>query len=122
VDYGHLRRGRAENRKGTRSQKIRIAYWEKRVPIYDGYPFYDITLLIAHKKYVVRYESLTGYYPASWNVGSEINVQVQGKGRMYLLNGTEKVPTVIFNARAQECVPPSSPTLRLSAGAQVPCE
>jgi hypothetical protein len=22
----------------------RIAFWEGRIPIYDGYPFYDITL------------------------------------------------------------------------------
>ena len=31
----------------------RIAFWEGRVPIYDGYPFYDITLAFDQKKYVV---------------------------------------------------------------------
>ena len=28
----------------------RIAFWEGRVPIYDGYPFYDITLVLDQKK------------------------------------------------------------------------
>jgi hypothetical protein len=100
----------------------RIAYWEGRVPIYDGYPLYDITLSLAQKKYVVRYESLTGYYPSSWKVGSEIKVRVRNKGSMYLLNGEEEVQAQIVNARAQECVPLSSPPSTLNAGAQVPCE
>jgi hypothetical protein len=50
----------------------RIAFWEGRVPIYDGYPFYDITLAFNEKKYVVRYESMTGYYPSSWKAGREV--------------------------------------------------
>src|SRR6266852_9624085 len=86
----------------------RIAYWEGRVAIYDGYPFYDITLLLGPKKYVVRYESLTGFYPSSWKVGREIQVRMPGKGKMYLINGAEEVSAGIYNARAQDCVSPTS--------------
>ncbi len=69
----------------------RIAYWEGRVAIYDGYPFYDITLSLGQKKYVVRCESLTGFYPSSWKVGREIQVRMLGKGKLYLINGAEVV-------------------------------
>jgi hypothetical protein len=41
----------------------RIAFWEGRVPLFDEYPFYDITLKIGSRTYIVRYESMTGYYP-----------------------------------------------------------
>src|SRR5882672_6884898 len=71
----------------------RIAYWEGRVAIYDGYPFYDITLLLGPKKYVVRYESLTGFYPSSWKVGREIQIRMRGKGKIYLMNGAEEART-----------------------------
>lgn len=100
----------------------RIAYWEGRVPIYDGYPFYDITLSLGHKEYVVRYESPTGFYPSSWKVGREIQVRMRGKGRMYLINGAEEVLTGIYNARAQDCVPPTSQSAVRGAGPQVPCD
>jgi len=60
----------------------RIAYWEGRVPIFDDYPFYDITLAVGQKKYVVRYESPTGYYPSGWKVGSEVKVRQKDKGTM----------------------------------------
>jgi hypothetical protein len=100
----------------------RIAYWEGRVPIYDGYPFYDITLAVAQKKYIVRYESLTGYYPSSWKVGHEIKVRMHKGGRFYLLNGEEEVQAEIVNARALNCVPLSSPPATLNAGPQVPCD
>ena len=100
----------------------RIAYWEGRVPIYDGYPFYDMTLLVGQKKYVVRYESVTGFYPASWKVGREIQVRMRGKGKMYLINGAEEVLAGIYNARAQDCVPPNGPSAVRGAGAQVPCD
>src|ERR1700680_1486752 len=69
----------------------RIAFWEGRVPIYDGYPFYDIHLSLEQKKYVVRYESMTGYYPSKWKAGSEIQVRLGGKGKIFLLNGEEEV-------------------------------
>jgi hypothetical protein len=100
----------------------RIAFWEGRTPIYDDYPFYDITLSLEKKKYVVRYESVTGYYPSRWKVGSEVNVRLQGKGKMYLLNGAEEVPVGIFNTRAQECVSPIGPSVVQSPGPQVPCQ
>jgi hypothetical protein len=100
----------------------RIAYWEGRVPIFDGYPLYDITLTLARKKYVVRYESLTGYLPSSWKAGREIKVRRQGKGRLYLLNGEEEVQAEIVNARAQDCVPTSAPPVTLNSGSRVPCD
>src|SRR6202022_1046716 len=85
----------------------RIAYWGGEGPIYDSYPFYDITLLLGQKKYVVRYESLTGFYPSSWKVGREIQVRLRGKGKMYLVNGADEVLAGIYNARAQDCVLPT---------------
>lgn len=100
----------------------RIAYWEGRVPIFDGYPLYDITITLAQKKYVVRYESLTGYFPSSWKVGHEIKVRKQGKGRIFLLNGEEEVQAEIVNARAQDCLPTSAPPVTLNSGSRVPCD
>ena len=50
----------------------RIAFWEEGFLSEDGYPFYDITLAFNEKKYVVRYESMTGYYPSSWKGGREV--------------------------------------------------
>src|SRR5919201_886827 len=90
-------------------ERGRIAYWEGRAPIYDDYPFYDITLSLDDKKYIVRYESGTGYYPSSWKAGNEIKVRLRGKGKIYLLNGSEEVPAAIMNARTQDCVFPGSP-------------
>jgi len=100
----------------------RIARWEGRVPVFDGYPFYDITLTLNDKKYIVRYESMSGYYPTRWQPGSEIKVRQQGKGKMYLLNGTEEVEVGIFNKKAQQCVFPNSPPVTLTVGPQVPCQ
>jgi hypothetical protein len=100
----------------------RLAYWEGRVPIYDGYPLYDITLRLEQKKYVVRYESLTGYYPASWKPGRDIQVRLQGKRKMYLLNGEEEVLAQIYNGHLQDCVPSSGRPTTISPGAQVPCD
>jgi len=103
-------------------ERGRIAYWEGRVAIYDGYPFYDITLSLGQKKYVVRYESLTGFYPSSWKVGREIHVRMPGKGKMYLIDGAEEVLAGIYNARAQDCVSPTSQYGVRGAGPQVPCD
>jgi hypothetical protein len=100
----------------------RIAYWEGRVAIYDGYPFYDIRLSLGQKEYVVRYESLTGFYPSSWKVGSEIQVRMRGKGKMYLINGAEEVLAGIYNAHAQDCVPPTSESAVRGAGPQASCD
>jgi hypothetical protein len=101
----------------------RIAFWEGRVPIYDGYPFYDITLTLDQKKYVVRYESMTGYYLSSWkaarNPGSAGR---QRKGKMFLLNGEEEVLALIDNGHLQDCVPSTGPPTNMGAGPQVPCD
>jgi hypothetical protein len=98
----------------------RIAFWEGRVPIYDGYPFYDITLALDQKKYVVRYESVTGYYPSSWKAGREIQVRLGGKGKMFLLNGEEEVLATI--GHLQDCVPSSGRPTQIGPGSQVPCD
>src|SRR4051794_12491602 len=100
----------------------RIAYWEGRVPIYDEYPFFDISLAVGSKKYTVRYESLTGYYPSAWQKGSEIDVKSQGRGAMILMNGSEEVTAEIVNSRAQDCVYSSGPPTVAVIGPQVPCE
>jgi len=100
----------------------RIAFWEGRVPVYDGYPFYDITLALGQKKYVVRYESMTGYYPSSWKAGREIQVRLDGKGKMYLLNGEEEVLALIYNGHLQDCVPTAGRPTTMGAGPQVPCD
>jgi hypothetical protein len=104
----------------------RIAFWEGRVPIYDGYPFYDITLALVQKndrkKYVVRYESMTGYYPSMWKAGREIQVRLGSKGKMFLLNGEEEVLALIYNGHLQDCVPSSGRPTNIGAGPQVPCD
>ena len=97
----------------------RIAFWEGRVPVYDGYAFYDLTVAVAQKKYVVRYESLTGFMPSSWDVGREVKVRVS-RGRLYLANGPEEVPMSMVSGIASECVIPAGTPQRL--GPQVPCE
>jgi hypothetical protein len=103
-------------------ERGRIAFWEGRVPISDGYPFYDITLSLGQKKYVVRYESMTGYFPSKWKAGSEIQVRLEGKGKMFLFNGEEEVLATIYNGHLQECVPSSGRPTVTGAGPQVPCE
>jgi hypothetical protein len=100
----------------------RIAFWEGRVPIYDGYPFFDITLVLDQKKYVVRYESMTGYYPSSWKAGRDIQVRLGSKGKMFLLNGEEEVLATIYNGHLQDCVPSSGRPTNIGAGPQVPCD
>jgi hypothetical protein len=64
----------------------RIVYWENQgtVPIYDGYPYYDITIRTGTTDYVVRYEALGDYFPAAWAVRNPIRVRFEGP-RMYLL-------------------------------------
>src|SRR5262249_54013921 len=44
----------------------RIISWQGRIPIFDNYPFFDITLRWKSKNYVVRYESPGAYYPKAW--------------------------------------------------------
>ena len=54
------------------------------IPLYDNYPFYDMTIQVEKKTFVVRYEAQTDYFPSAWKPGSTITVRVV-KGRMYLL-------------------------------------
>ena len=100
----------------------RVAFWEGRVPIYDGYPFCDITLALDQKKYVVRYESMTGYYPSSWKAGSDIQVRLGSKGKMFLLNDEEEVLASIYNGHLEDCVPSTGRPTNIGAGPQVPCD
>jgi hypothetical protein len=100
----------------------RIAFWEGRVPIYDGYPFYDITLAVEQKKYVVRYESMTGYFPSNWKAGREIQVRFKGKGKMFLFNGEEEVLALIYNGHLQDCVQSGGRPTTMGPGPQVPCD
>ena len=69
----------------------RIAFWEGRTPVFDGNPVYDITIQWNNKQYLVRYESLTGYYPKAWEIGNEIPVKKE-RGRFILYRGDEPVP------------------------------
>jgi hypothetical protein len=67
------------------------------IPVYDHYGFYDLTIQLSGKNYVVRYESQTGYYPAAWKPGNPIQVR-QGHGRLYLLRyDGEEVPASIVH-------------------------
>jgi hypothetical protein len=95
----------------------RIVHWEGRVPIFDGHPAYDITLSWKGKKYVVRYESLSGYFPKAWEIGKDIQVKRE-RGCFILYRGDEAVPA--REVDPDDCVPASSP----AAGSmpQIPCE
>jgi hypothetical protein len=97
----------------------RITHWEGRVPIFDGQPVYDITLQWKEKKYVVRYESLTGYYPKAWEAGKEVKVKHE-RGQFILYRGDEAVPAREISSH--DCVQGSVPQVPASATPQVPCE
>jgi hypothetical protein len=56
----------------------------KVIPIYDDYPFYDITIRTPERAYVVRYESMGGYYPSAWQSGKQIKFR-RDKGQLLLL-------------------------------------
>ena len=67
------------------------------IPVYDHYAFYNITIQLSGKNYVVRYETQTGYYPAAWKPGNPIQVR-QGHGRLYLLRyDGDQVPASIVH-------------------------
>jgi hypothetical protein len=72
--------------------------WVGRTParVYDGYPFYDLTLQLGGQCYIVRYEAQTGFYPSAWKPGSTVKAR-RGKGVVYLLRyDGEEVPTGIL--------------------------
>jgi hypothetical protein len=56
----------------------------KVIPVYDNYPFYDITIRTTQRSYVVRYESMGGYYPSGWQTGKQIKFRRE-KGQLLLL-------------------------------------
>jgi hypothetical protein len=56
----------------------------KVIPVYDDYPFYDISILTPERAYVVRYESMGGYYPSAWQSGKQIKFRRE-KGQLLLL-------------------------------------
>jgi len=97
----------------------RIVFWEGRVPVFDGYPVYDITLDWKGKNYVVRYESLSGYFPAAWENGKDIQVKRE-RGRFILYKGDEAVPAREVNPN--DCVPAYSAVAVGSTTPQIPCE
>jgi hypothetical protein len=96
----------------------RIVFWEGRTPIFDGNPLYDITLDWQGKKYAVRYESLTGYFPRAWESGKEILVKRE-RGRFILYRGDEAVPA--REVSPNDCLPANSPVSG-STTQQIPCE
>lgn len=96
----------------------RIAYWEGNVPVYDDYPVYDISISVGQKMYVVRYESLTGYYPRAWNVGNEIQVKQQ-RGQFVLMNGEEEIPARTVSK--YDCNPSSTRPTGWTSTTRLPC-
>lgn len=66
------------------------------IPLYDNYPFYDMTIRVEKKTFVVRYEAQTDYFPSAWKADSSLTVRL-AHGRMYLLryDGVE-VPVSIL--------------------------
>jgi hypothetical protein len=97
----------------------RIVSWSNRSPIFDGYPFYDLTLAWNGKKYVVRYESMTGYFPGAWQIGHEVTLKRE-RGLFTLYNGQEPVPAREVNSH--DCVEVSAPPAGFSPMPQVPCD
>jgi hypothetical protein len=77
------------------------------IPLYDNYPFYDVTIEVEKKTFVVRYEAQTDYFPSAWKPGNTIKVRV-AKGRMYLLryDGGE-VPVSILTRSSSHRPAPS---------------
>jgi hypothetical protein len=100
-------------------ERGRISYWEGGIPIYDDYPVYDISIKVAEKTYIVRYESTTGYYPRIWSVGNEIKVK-QERGQFGLMNREEEVKARIVSE--YECNPHSRRPTGWSSTWSLPCE
>lgn len=99
----------------------RVRDWAGHVPIYDGYPVYDITLDVAGKKHIVRYESVTGYFPSIWKQGNEIDVKLANH-RVYLLKGSEEFPADIVTSVANDCVQTNFPNTVDVVPSQLPCQ
>jgi len=97
----------------------RIVSWAGHAPIFDNYPFYDMTLEWTGKKYVVRYESMTGYYPKAWEAGNQVQVKRE-RGQFILYNRDEAVPARVVHPN--DCVTATSPPGGFSPMPQVPCD
>ena len=97
----------------------RIVSWSNRSPIFDGYPFYDLTFSWNGKKYVVRYESMTGYFPGAWQAGHDATVKRE-RGLFTLYNDREGVSAREVNPR--DCVEVSAPPVGFAPLPQVPCD
>ncbi len=96
----------------------RIAYWEGNMPIYDGFPVYDITMEVDKKLYIVRYESFTGFYPRAWRAGNEIQVKKE-RGQFILKDGEEEVTARTVSE--YDCVSSNRPHIWTS-DSRLPCE
>jgi len=66
------------------------------IPIYDRYPFYDITIRTPERSYVVRYESMGAYYPAAWQAGKQIKFHREKGQLLQLRYDGEFVPARIL--------------------------
>jgi hypothetical protein len=98
----------------------RLWDWAGRVPVYDGYPFYDLTLDVGGKRYIARYESMTGYFPSTWKQGGDIDVKL-ANSRLYLLRDSEEIAAEDVSSTAQDCVQTNA-TDSTAVGPQVPCQ
>jgi hypothetical protein len=81
-------------------------------------PSMTMTLDWKGRKYVVRYESYSGYYPRSWAGGKEIQVKRE-RGRFIISRGEEGVPAPEVNPN--DCVDTSFPGAG-STSSHVPCD
>ena len=43
--------------------------------LYDDYPYYNITLQVGDKQYIVQYDNMGGYYPSAWRPGNEVKIR-----------------------------------------------
>ena len=58
----------------------RIAFWEGRVPIYDGYPFYDITLAVDSEEVRSALRERDRIFPVQLEGGARNPRPAQGQG------------------------------------------
>ena len=68
--------------KHAEGRQVDIVY--PLTPIYDNYPYFDITIQTPERNYVVRYESMGGYYPSGWQTGKQVQFRRE-KGQLLLL-------------------------------------
>jgi hypothetical protein len=124
--FRRLCRGRCENGEGAGGESLRTRTHRilgRKSSHYDGYPFYDITLALGQKKYVVRYESLTGYYPSKWKAGRARSRFGWGaKERCSCSTVKRKFWPWVYKGHLQDCVPSSGRPTTMGGGPQVPCD